>query len=190
MKIWRILPLLAFGILAVFLGRGLFLHPQELPTAQLGQALPDFKLPVLNAPNAPEASEENATSIPYFTKEALLDKIAIVNVWASWCKACSEEQTLLLQLADVGVPIFGINYKDNEQQARDWLATWGNPYRLIGMDKTGDLGIDLGVYGTPETFLIDQHGLIRFRHAGILNMTIWQAEFLPRIKQLREEEAS
>ncbi|STX28394.1 cytochrome c biogenesis protein CcmG, thiol-disulfide interchange protein DsbE [Legionella beliardensis] len=171
--ILRVVPLILFATLAIFLGRGLFLEPQKLPSAQLGQALPAFKLPVLGA--------ENKT----FADSDLYGDVSILNVWASWCTACSEEQVFLLRLADVGVPIFGLNYKDNPENAKKWLAEWGNPYKKIGTDTGGKVAIDLGVYGAPETFLIDKQGKIRFRHVGVLDEKVWMDEFLPRIEQLK-----
>ncbi|WP_419420650.1 DsbE family thiol:disulfide interchange protein [Legionella sp. D16C41] len=169
----RLTPLVLFALLAIFLGRGLFLEPQKLPSAQLGQSLPQFKLPLLTAENK------------VLTNNDLQGDVSILNVWASWCTACSEEQVFLLRLADVGVPIFGLNYKDNNDNAKKWLAEWGNPYKKVGSDTAGKVAIDLGVYGAPETFLIDAKGIIRYRHAGALDEKVWAEEFLPRILQLK-----
>lgn len=170
---WRIMPLLVFLLLAIFLWRGLALEPQKLPSVQIGQALPDFKLAELNSPQVS------------FTAKQLRGKISLLNVWASWCAACIDEQVFLMQLSKEGIPLFGLNYKDNSENAKQWLAEWGNPYQLIGEDSQGKVAIDLGVYGAPETFLIDQQGIIRFRHVGVLNEESWKRDFLPRIKQLQ-----
>lgn len=170
----RLLPLLVFALLAVFLWRGLFLKPQELPSVQLGRQVPVLDLPVLG-----DAQQR-------FMTTTWQGRVALLNVWASWCEACIDEQVFLMQLAaNHTLPIYGLNYKDTPQKAQQWLAKWGNPYQLIGVDQTGKAAIDLGVYGTPETFLIDSHGIIRYRHVGALDERSWQQEFLPRIQQLR-----
>ncbi|MGQ3888654.1 DsbE family thiol:disulfide interchange protein [Legionella sp. CNM-1927-20] len=169
----RFLPLFLFVTLVIFLGRGLFLEPQKLPSVRLGQQLPDFKLPLLGI-------EDKTLTATDFKGE-----VSLLNVWASWCSACSEEQVFLLRLADIGVPIFGLNYKDNPKNAKKWLAEWGNPYKKVGSDAAGKAAIDLGVYGAPETFLVDANGIIRFRHVGVLNEEVWAKEFLPRIQQLK-----
>lgn len=171
---WRLLPLVVFILLIYFFWRGLSLEPQKLPSVQLGKSLPDFKITGLG--------EEKT-----FSPAAMRGHIALLNVWASWCSACMEEQVFLMKLSRNSVPIFGLNYKDNTQKAMQWLNEWGNPYQAIGEDKEGRVAIDLGVYGTPETFLIDKQGLIRYRHIGILNEESWKIDFLPRIKQLEEE---
>jgi len=171
-SIWRITPLVLFLILAILLYRGLFLQPGELPSVKIGTAVPQFKLSELNHP-------DKLVSPDYFK-----GKITLLNVWASWCHACIEEQTFLLQLADSGVNLFGLNYKDNADNARKWLIEWGNPYRIIAQDLQGTAAIDLGVYGAPETFLIDQKGTIRYRHTGILTEKVWQEIFQPLIRKL------
>lgn len=168
----RLLPLLLFALLVIFLWRGLSLDPKNLPSVQLGQVLPVFKLPVLGSDNT------------NFRSDRLKGQVALLNVWASWCEACVEEQGFLMTLAKDGVPIFGINYKDDPKDAMQWLGEWGNPYQIIGRDSNGKVAIDLGVYGAPETFLIDKDGVIRYRHAGILDKQSWVADFLPRIREL------
>lgn len=169
---WRLLPLAVFVLLIFFFWRGLSLEPQKLPSVQLGKPLPDFKLPALG-------SEKT------FTSKAMQGRIVLLNVWASWCGSCAEEQKFLMQLSRGDVPIYGLNYKDKTENASRWLDEWGNPYQAIGEDREGKVAIDLGVYGTPETFLIDQAGIIRYRYAGILNEKVWQTDFLPRIQQLQ-----
>ncbi|WP_238551369.1 DsbE family thiol:disulfide interchange protein [Legionella oakridgensis] len=136
--------------------------------------MPPFQLPDLN--------DEHTL----FTSNLLQGKTTLLNVWASWCAACSEEQVFLLQLARQGVPLYGLNYKDNPKDATRWLAEWGNPYKRTGNDLNGKVAIELGVYGTPETFLIDAQGVIQYRHAGPLNDEVWTREFLPRIKALEK----
>ncbi len=171
---WQLFPLVLFILLALFLWRGLSLEPQHLPSVQVNKVVPSFHLPSLNATQD-------------FTSNAMLGQVVLLNVWASWCAACIEEQVFLMQLSRQGLPIYGLNYKDTSSNAQKWLNEWGNPYRLIGLDRDGHVAIDLGVYGAPETFLIDSKGIIRYRYAGILNKAVWNREFLPRIKQLRED---
>lgn len=169
MKNLRWLPLSVFGLLAFFLGFGLSLDPQKLPTSQLGQNLPSFDLPRLaDSPNA------------RFTPDLFQGHMSVLVVWASWCEACRDEQAFLMKLAQKkSISLYGLNYKDNPEQAKQWLAEWGNPYQVVGSDRQGKLALDLGVYGTPETYLIDQQGKIRHRYVGLLNEAIWQKEFLP-----------
>ena len=174
----RILPFFIFVMLALFLWRGLALDPHHLPLAQMGQPLPLFALSQLTS----STTEKTAL----FTNKSVRGHIALLNVWASWCAACQEEQVFLLQLAREGMPIYGLNYKDTTAEATQWLTKWGNPYRLIGADEAGRVAIDLGVYGAPETFLLDKTGTIRYRHVGALTATAWQHDFLPRIRQLEE----
>jgi cytochrome c biogenesis protein CcmG/thiol:disulfide interchange protein DsbE len=169
---WRIIPLFIFFILVVFLWRGLSLDPQKLPSAKLGSPLPSFQLTVLGRANVK------------LTPDVFIGHVSLLNVWASWCAACIDEQVFLLKLAQDGVLIYGLNYKDTRDEATQWLAEWGNPYQLIGEDIDGKVGIDLGVYGAPETFLLDKKGIIRYRHVGVLNKRVWQEEFMPLIHQL------
>lgn len=170
-NIWYLLPLFVFILLGGLLFRGLSLNPHWLPSVKLGKRIPDFQLPSL-------------TSQQLFSPLQWKGKTVLLNVWASWCSACTEEQQVLLDLAQKGIKIYGLNYKDDSQQALNWLETWGNPYQAVGLDEGGRVGIDLGVYGTPETFLIDSAGMIQYRHTGPLTMTIWEKEFLPRMLSL------
>ena len=171
---WRLIPFMLFALLVGFFWRGLSLDPQNLPSAQLGKALPPFQLPIL------------ADKGVSFNSSTLKGQITLLNVWASWCTSCAQEQVFLLQLAREGVAIYGLNYKDSPQEATQWLGEWGNPYKTIAADQDGKVAIKLGVYGTPETFLIDKAGVIRYRHAGILTAAIWAHDFLPRIKKLEQ----
>lgn len=171
---WRMIPIVFFAVLSVFLWRGLSLNPQALPSVQIGKLLPDFTLPQLQTPDA------------VFSSTQIRNQVALLNVWASWCAACIDEQVFLLQLAREGVPIYGLNYKDQPENAMQWLTQWGNPYQLIMADRDGKAAIDLGVYGAPETFVIDKKGIIRYRHAGIMNQELWQSEIAPLMKQLEQ----
>ncbi|MDF1758645.1 MAG: DsbE family thiol:disulfide interchange protein [Legionellaceae bacterium] len=172
---WRVIPLVLFLIIGLFLWKGLSLKPQELPSTQVGKTLPVFQLQNLNSDSEVK-----------FTSSMLQGKTMLLNVWSSWCEACTEEQAFLLKLADRGVVIYGLNYKDKVSSARQWLQDWGNPYLASGSDVDGMVGFDLGVYGAPETFLIDKYGVIKYRYPGILNENVWQDKFLPLIKKLED----
>lgn len=172
---WKIIPLIVFFMLSFFLWRGLSLDPHHLPSVQIGKPLPQFNLPQLQKPEL------------VFSSKQLPHQVFLLNVWASWCQACVEEQVFLLQLARAGVPIYGLNYKDKAEDAIFWLAQWGNPYQAIAQDSEGKVAIDLGVYGAPETFVIDKKGIIRYRHVGVLDEEIWAKELSPLMKQLEQE---
>ena len=172
---WRVLPILLFLSLSVFLWRGLSLDPRLLPSVKIGKALPAFTLPQLGKPGS------------FFDSRALPKQVFLLNVWASWCEACIEEQVFLLQLASKGVAIYGLNYKDGEEDAGSWLEQWGNPYRAIAQDRAGKVAVDLGVYGAPETFVIDKQGIIRYRYAGAMNQKVWQEEVHPLMKTLEKK---
>lgn len=174
MKHLKWLPLVVLGALAGLFWKGLSLDPHRLPSTHIGKTIADFDLPALSE-----------TGKHRFSSRELKGKVVLLNVWASWCKACEEEQLFLLDLASKGFPIFGLNYKDEDKAAKDWLSEWGNPYQKIAQDKLGTTAIDLGIYGTPETFLIDEKGTIIYRHVGVLNQDIWVQTFEPLLKQLR-----
>ena len=171
---WKVIPIVLFILLSVFLWRGLSLNPHDLPSVQLGKSIPQFSLPQLQNPDVT------------FSSNQLRDQVVLLNVWASWCAACVEEQVFMLQLARDGVPIYGLNYKDNSVNALQWLAQWGNPYKLVVQDRDGKVAIDFGVYGAPETFIIDKKGVIRYRHAGVITQEIWLKEIFPLMKQLEQ----
>jgi cytochrome c biogenesis protein CcmG/thiol:disulfide interchange protein DsbE len=153
---WKMIPIVLFILLSLVFWRGLSLDPHSLPSVQLGKRLPSWQLPTLG---------QKDTGLP--------KQVILLNVWASWCEACLAEQALLMELSAQKVPIYGINYKDKSKDAKHWLALWGNPYLLVWQDKLGKLGMDLGVYGAPETFLIDKQGIIRYRHVGVLTSQVW-----------------
>jgi cytochrome c biogenesis protein CcmG/thiol:disulfide interchange protein DsbE len=169
---WRLIPFFLFIVLALLFWRGLELDPHHLPSAKIGQTLPNFKLTTLDE--------------KILTPSSMRGHPAIFNVWASWCMACADEQVTLMQLADKGVAIYGLNYKDTTENARAWLDEWGNPYQQVGEDVDGKVAINLGVYGAPETFLIDKNGVIQYRHVGALTMAAWEKEFMPRLKSLEQ----
>lgn len=172
---WKVIPIILFLLLSAFFWRGLSLNPHELPSVQLGKSLPDFTLPQLQHPDS------------LFSSHELRNQVALLNVWASWCSACIDEQVFMLQLAREGIPIYGLNYKDKAADALRWLSQWGNPYKLVVQDHEGKVAIDLGVYGAPETFVIDKKGIIRYRHAGVMTHALWLKKILPLMKQLEQD---
>lgn len=160
------LPLVAFLILAVIFYRALDNNPQLLPSARLDKPFPAFSLTSLD--DAQQTLSEQDLKGP-----------ALVNVWATWCPSCIVEHPFLVELAGHGIPVIGLNYKDVRQAAKQYLAIHGNPYRLVIYDDQGDLGFDLGVYGAPETYLVDGQGIIRHRHVGVLDQQVWVTDFWP-----------
>jgi len=171
-----LIPLAVTLLLSVFLFRGLFLNPQEIPSALIGKPVPAFDLKRLDAEGR-------------VTRDALLGKVYLVNVWASWCSVCSAEHPLWEKFRNSGVrfTLVGYNYKDDPRAARSWLQSHGNPYDLILADPDGKTAIDFGVYGTPETFLIDKKGLIREKVIGLVSEEIWRERIAPLIKRLEAE---
>ena len=168
------LPLGMFLALALLLGRGLQLDPKAMPSALIDQPLPDFSLPVLGSEKITSRSE-------------LVGEVALFNVWATWCVSCRVEHPYLGQLASQGVPIYGINYKDDDSAALEWLQQLGDPYRLSIVDAQGSLGLDLGVYGAPETYVVDSSGVIRYRHVGVIDERVWMEILEPIVTELRGE---
>jgi len=162
----RFLPLGAFLILVLLLVRGLSLDPTELPSARLGKSVPTFSLPVLD-------SAETRSPVDWRGKPAL------INVWATWCFSCRVEHPYLLQLAEQGVTIYGLNYKDEPAKASQWLVDLGDPYAETIVDQNGAFGLDLGVYGAPETYVIDADGIIRHRHVGVVDEQVWVEQLQP-----------
>lgn len=150
--------------------------PTLLESALIGKPAPEFKLESLSEPGK------------IYDQSVLRGgKPILLNVWATWCPTCRAEHAYLNTLAEKGVRVVGLNYKDDRQKAINWLNTLGNPYVLSLYDGDGMLGLDLGVYGAPETFLIDGDGIIRYRHAGDLNEQVWQKEIMPLYKQFGGE---
>lgn len=168
MKIRYFLPLLLFVSLMTFLWSGLKLNPKDLPSALIGKAMPAFHMPTIKDPNQ------------FVTNSIFNGKISILNVWASWCHSCRLEHEFWIAVSkNNNVTLIGLNYHDELQEAKNWIKTVGDPYKIILFDNKGHLGMELGVYGTPETFLIDEQGIIRVRHTGPLDPDIWKKKFLP-----------
>lgn len=159
------------GLIVVF-SIGLTRDPSELPSPFIGQAAPAFDLPTLKDP---DRRLDNA---------ALAGTLSLVNVWATWCVGCRQEHAFLMDLAATGrIPIFGINWRDNRNDALRWLDQYGDPYVMSGFDADGRAGIDWGVYGAPETFLIGPDGTVLHRHVSPLTEAVWQRDFVPLIAQ-------
>lgn len=170
-----LLPLAAFLLLLVFLFKGLYLDNENLPSVLIGKSFPEFQL---------LSVEEGQADI---NTADLKGQPSLVNVWATWCVACRVEHPVLNKLAEQGVLIHGVNYKDDNDAARKWLRDLHNPYQLNISDPQGRLGLDLGVYGAPETFLVDAEGIIRYKFIGVIDERVWQSELAPRYQALVEE---
>ena len=172
-----LIPLVAFAALAVFLGIGLRRDPHELPSPLIGRAAPAFTLPSL-APAAGGPAD--------FSPSDLRGQVWLLNVWASWCVSCRQEHPVLMDLARSGVvPLIGLDYKDAREDARRWLAQHGDPYRLSVLDTDGRVGIDYGVYGVPETYVIDAVGTIRYKHIGPISVEVLHGKILPLVRELQ-----
>ncbi len=168
-----LIPLGLFIVLVGFLAVGLKLDPREVPSPLIGKPAPKFALPLL--------ANANQT----LRREDLLGKVWILNVWASWCAACRDEHPLLVEYSRTKrVPIYGLNYKDTREAGQQWLARFGNPYDASLFDQDGRVGIDWGVYGVPETFVVDREGMIRFKHIGALTPAIVRERIEPLLRQL------
>jgi cytochrome c biogenesis protein CcmG/thiol:disulfide interchange protein DsbE len=168
-----ILPLAVFVVLLGFLAVGLKLDPREVPSPLIGKPAPGFNLTRLDDP---------AKSM---RREDMLGKVWMLNVWASWCVACREEHPHLLAFARTKqLPIFGLNYKDTRDEGLGWLARFGDPYDASLFDQDGRVGIDFGVYGVPETFIIDKQGVIRFKQIGPVTPTVIETRIVPLLKEL------
>ena len=169
-----LIPLGIFVVLVIFLGRGLSLDPREVPSPLIGQPAPAFSLSQLDKPTQMIGTEQ------------LLGQVWILNVWASWCVACRDEHPVLVEFSKTGVaPIYGLNYKDKREPAMNWLQQLGNPYTASIFDESGRVGIDFGVYGVPETFVIDKLGVIRYKKTGPVTQETIQSIIVPLVKKLQ-----
>ena len=170
-----LIPLAIFVVLSVFLYRGLFLNPREVPSPFIGKPAPQFTLAQLHQPDKT------------FGPAEMQGQVWLLNVWASWCVACRQEHPLLVELAKrKAVPIIGLNYKDKPDAAIKWLGDLGDPYDLSVKDNDGRIGIEFGVYGVPETFVIDKAGVIRYKQIGPITDEAWAKKISPLIEQLRK----
>lgn len=176
-RILFLLPLVVVLALGVLFFRGLSLD-EQVPSALIARPFPAFSQPLL-----PVA--EGSQTDTLVTEAVLKGQVSLVNVWATWCPTCYAEHPFFMKLAEQGFPIYGLNYKDDRASAIKWLANLGNPYKQTFEDTTGRLGIELGVRGAPETFLVDASGVIRYKHEGEVNERVWQEVFVPLINELR-----
>jgi cytochrome c biogenesis protein CcmG/thiol:disulfide interchange protein DsbE len=165
--------LAAFVALVAVLAVGLRLNPREVPSPLIGKPAPPFELPLLNEPDK------------RFSQKEMLGKVWIMNVWASWCPPCLVEHPVVTRIARSGLaPVVGLNYKDTRDEALPWLKRNGDPYQLIVFDASGRIGIDYGVYGVPETYVIDRKGIIRYKHIGPLTADVVQKKVEPLVREL------
>jgi cytochrome c biogenesis protein CcmG/thiol:disulfide interchange protein DsbE len=163
----------AFVALVAVLAVGLRLNPREVPSPLIGKPAPPFELPLLDEPDK------------RFSQKEMLGKVWIMNVWASWCPPCLVEHPVVTRIARSGLaPVVGLNYKDKRDEALPWLKRNGDPYQLIVFDANGRIGIDYGVYGVPETYVIDRQGIIRYKHVGPLTADVVQKKLAPLVKEL------
>lgn len=170
-----LIPLAVFLVLVGFLAVGLRLDPREVPSPLIGKPVPDFSLPLLTEPGRALSPHD------------LRGQVWILNVWASWCVACRQEHPVLVDFAKSSkVPLYGLNYKDKRDDALRWLKQFGDPYRQSLSDTDGLVGIDLGVYGVPETFVVDKEGVIRHKHIGPVTPEALQKTILPLLGKLGE----
>ena len=175
MKLKFLIPLLLFVILVGFLAIGLNRDPHEVPSPLIGKPAPAFEVPQLE--------QSNKT----FSPESLKGQVWILNVWASWCVACREEHPMLLELSKAQIaPLIGLDYKDQRDDALAMLARQGNPYTLSAFDGNGRVGINYGVYGVPETYVIDKAGIIRFKQIGPTTTEILNQKIYPLINELKK----
>ena len=170
-----LIPLVLFLVLVGFLAKGLFLDPHEVPSPLIGKPAPAFELTQLAQPQLK------------FSPAEMRGKVWLLNVWASWCVSCREEHPVLVRLARTGaVPLYGLNYKDQRQDGLRWLAQFGDPYLLSSFDGDGRVGIDYGVYGVPETYVIDKAGIIRYKQIGPVTQEALDNKILPLVKELEK----
>ncbi|MEI8237632.1 MAG: DsbE family thiol:disulfide interchange protein [Methylococcaceae bacterium] len=176
MRLRFILPLMAFLVMVVFLGIGLKLDPHEVPSPLINKPAPAFTLPQLHEPQKT------------FSPADMKGKVWLLNVWASWCVSCRQEHVYLTEFArDGSINLMGLNYKDEPPAAMQWLERLGNPYKISISDIDGMAGLDWGVYGVPETFIIDKKGIVRHKQTGPVDPTILQTIIMPLIEQLKRE---
>lgn len=169
-----LIPLAVFIVLVGFLAAGLQLNPREVPSPLIDKPAPPFTLPQLADPQR------------QFSQQDMLGRVWMLNVWASWCVACREEHPVLVDFAKRNVvPLYGLNYKDQRGEALAWLKQFGDPYALSIVDADGRIGIDYGVYGVPETYVIDKQGVIRYKRIGPVNREVLEAKILPLLRKLQ-----
>jgi cytochrome c biogenesis protein CcmG, thiol:disulfide interchange protein DsbE len=168
-----LLPLAIFLLIVFFLWRGLGLNPRAVPSPLIGKPAPAFTVPLLSDPSQTLSAKE------------LRGQVYLLNVWGSWCVSCRDEHPVLVELAKrKRIPLYGLNWKDKHEDAVAWLERFGDPYVASGVDRDGRVAIDFGVYGAPETYLIDREGVIRFKHTGPLTRAVIEEQILPLAAKL------
>ena len=177
MRAKYLIPLGIFLALVVLFVVGLQRDPREIPSPLIGKPAPEFSLPRLKSPDQ-----------KFGRADLLKAPVSLVNVWASWCTACRQEHPFLMEIARRGeVPIFGLNYKDERADALQVLSSFGNPYTAVAFDHKGRVGIDWGVYGVPETFVVDGKGMIRYKQIGPIDVQVWEKTLRPLIEKIKAE---
>lgn len=167
-----LIPLVVFAVIMGFLWKGLHKDPHQLPSALIGKPVVAFSYPSL--------LDEGQV----ITQQQFLGHVSLLNVWATWCITCHAEHPVLMDIAQSKkVVIYGLNYKDDPQAARQWLQKYGNPYQGVILDDKGRLAIDFGVYGSPETFVIDAKGIIRYKHIGAISPDVWKDNIEPEVEK-------
>lgn len=173
-RVFLFIPVALAVVLGVVLFAGIGKDPNHLESALIGKPVPEFTLPDLNNPER------------QLDREVFRGEVSLLNVWGTWCPACRDEHDDLVWLAEEqGVRIIGLNYKDDREEALTWLDRLGNPYELTIYDPRGKLGFDLGVYGAPETYVIDGEGIVRYRHVGVVNEKVWKEDLEPLVRKYR-----
>lgn len=171
-----LIPLIIFIIITAFFWQGLKKDPRRVPSALIGKEVPAFSSPSLQNPHV------------QITNQQFQGHVSLLNVWATWCISCRAEHPILMDIVrENKAIIYGLDYKDDPTSAKNWLKNFGNPYKNVIFDGNGTLAINLGVYGTPETFIIDQHGVIRDKYIGPISPQVWQEQLLPEIDKLKQE---
>jgi cytochrome c biogenesis protein CcmG/thiol:disulfide interchange protein DsbE len=170
-----LIPLLVFIVLVVFLAIGLTRDPHEIPSPLIGKPAPVFTAPILDGAGA------------QFSAKDMLGKVWLLNTWASWCVACRQEHPLLVEFAKTKtIPVIGLDYKDQDADGLKWIQRYGNPYDVSITDKDGRIGIDFGVYGVPESFLIDKNGVIRYKQIGPFTEEALRDKLMPLVRELQK----
>lgn len=166
------IPLIIFIVLTILFGVGLNLDPNHMPSALIDKPVPSFSLTTVNDDSK------------VITQDEFKGKVSLLNVWATWCVSCRVEHPYLVKLANQGIPIYGLNYKDDVPEAQKWLTRLKDPYVLSVVDADGRLGLDLGVFGAPETYVVDKEGVIRYRHVGVIDDNVWKNTLNPIVEAL------
>jgi len=179
-----LIPLAIFMLLGILFFKGLSGNPSDMPSALIDKPFPEFNLPLLPA-------EENPRNLIQASRKNIIGQVSLVNVWGTWCVTCRSEHEFLTKLKAEGVIIYGIyyplDYNEEKLAAQKWLRELHNPYVFSILDEEGKLGMDLGVFGAPETFVLDKKGIIRHRHVGDVNEYVWQKDLKPILQALEKE---